>query len=101
MPVAVAYVVQVFDNSGLGATAIMNAYVLWLSISIIIAGIHKHRLGIVNTGMPLLAALIVARFFDVELSFVVRGVAFVLVGIGFIAANVVLVRRKAGWENEK
>ncbi|WP_371381511.1 DUF2157 domain-containing protein [Sporomusa aerivorans] len=98
---AVAYVVQVFDNSGLGATAIMNAYVLWLSISIIIAGIHKHRLGIVNTGMLLLAALIVARFFDVELSFVVRGVAFVLVGIGFIAANVVLVRRKAGWENEK
>lgn len=99
--IAVAYVCQHLDSSGWGATAIMNAYVLWLSSGIIINGVGRRSLGIVNAGMVLLAALIVARFFDIELSFVVRGVAFVLVGLGFLAANLVLARRKAGWDHEK
>jgi uncharacterized membrane protein len=99
--IAPAYVCQLFDSSGWGATAIVNAYVLWLSISIIINGVGEHSLGIVNAGMLLLGALIVARFFDIELSFIARGIAFVLVGLGFLAANLVLVRRKAGWGHEK
>lgn len=99
--IGVAYVVQHFDSSGIGAPVIMNAYMLVLSISVIALGVREHRLGIVNLGMFMIAALIIARFFDIDISFVVRGVLFVLVGVGFLVANVVLVRRKAGWRNEK
>ncbi|MDF2874861.1 MAG: hypothetical protein K0R22_1544 [Sporomusa sp.] len=99
--VGLAYLVQFYDSSGLGATLILNGYMLWLSISIISKGVREFHLGIVNLGMIMLTALIVARFFDIDVSFVVRGVIFVLIGIGFLVANVVLVRRKAGWQNDK
>jgi len=42
----------------------------------------------------MLAALIILRFFDSDLGFVVRGLAFITVGIGFLVTNVVLIRRK-------
>ncbi|MBP2663509.1 MAG: hypothetical protein H6Q71_1457 [Firmicutes bacterium] len=74
---------------------------LWLSVSIITNGVRNQRIGVVNLGMMTIVALIVARFFDIDVSFVVRGIVFVLVGLGFLAANVVLLRRKAGWQNEK
>lgn len=93
--IGLAYAIQAYDSSGIGAAIIINAYLLWLSISIIASGVRQDRLGIVNLGMLLIAALVAARFFDMELSFVVRGIAFVLVGLGFLAANVVLLRRKA------
>ena len=41
-----------------------------------------------------IAALVSARFFDSEFSFVIRGIAFMLVGAGFLAANVFLLRRR-------
>jgi hypothetical protein len=48
----------------------------------------------VNTGLLVLSALIIARFFDSDLSFLARGVAFILLGAGFLTANVVILRRK-------
>ncbi|MGL5514592.1 MAG: hypothetical protein ACRDBM_15360, partial [Sporomusa sp.] len=99
--IALAYIVQSFDSSQLGALVIMNGCMLGLSISIIIAGVRRRRIGVVNLGMVSIAALIMARFFDVDVSFIVRGVVFVLIGICFLVANVVLVRRKAGWSSEK
>ncbi|WP_371361524.1 hypothetical protein SRRS_29080 [Sporomusa rhizae] len=95
------YILRFFDVSGIGATVIMNGYMLWLSVSVIAVGVREQRIGVVNLGMLMIAVLIVARFFDIDLSFIVRGVAFVLVGIGFLVANVILVRRKAGWRNDK
>ena len=44
----------------------------------------------------LLAALIVTRFFDANVSFVVRGVAFIILGIGFLGANLLLSQRGKG-----
>lgn len=99
--IGLGYIIRFFDVSGIGATIIMNGYMLWLSVSVIAAGVREQRIGVVNLGMLLIAVLIVARFFDINLSFVARGVAFVLVGIGFLAANIILVHRKAGWRNDK
>jgi dipeptide/tripeptide permease len=57
-------------------------------------GLREDRLGLVNGGMLMLAGLIITRFFDSDLGFVVRGLAFIVVGVGFLAANMVLIRRK-------
>ncbi|MCX5697414.1 MAG: DUF2157 domain-containing protein [Candidatus Omnitrophica bacterium] len=73
---------------------IFNIYVFVLSISRIMQGIRSNNLAVVNTGMLLLAILIVARFFDSDISFIIKGLVFIAVGIGFLATNLFLMRRK-------
>jgi hypothetical protein len=75
---------------------IFNAYFFVLGVAILAGGIRERSLGRVNLGMAVLGVLIVTRFFDSELSFVARGVAFIVVGMGFLAANLVLLRRDRG-----
>ncbi len=73
---------------------IFNIYVFVLSISRIMQGIRNNNLAVVNTGMLVLAILIVARFFDSDISFIIKGLAFIAVGIGFLATNLFLMRQK-------
>jgi uncharacterized membrane protein len=75
--------------------ALFNVYLLALGLGALVAGIRGNRLGRVNAGLLALSALIVARFFDSDLSFLARGVAFILVGAGFLTTNGVMLRRKA------
>ena len=72
----------------------MNCYAAVLAIGTIVRGFRYNRLGTLNAGMVIAAALIVARFFDSGLSFVVRGVAFILIGTGFLAANWILLKKR-------
>ena len=77
---------------------IFNIYLLILSVSHITLGIRKNSLPMVNMGMLMLAILIIARFFDSEINFIIKGLVFIAVGIGFLVTNVVLVRQKRGAE---
>jgi uncharacterized membrane protein len=74
--------------------ALFNAYLFALGLGALVAGIRGNKLGHVNAGLLALSALLIARFFDSGLSFLARGVAFMLVGAGFLATNVVMLRRK-------
>jgi hypothetical protein len=69
---------------------------LVVSVTRLMIGIRTNSLGVINTGMFMLAALIVARFFDSEINFVIKGVVFIFIGIGFLVTNVVILRRKGG-----
>ncbi len=60
----------------------------------IVSGCKRLRLRELNGGMFLLSVLIVTRFFDSEFGFLARGIAFIVLGIGFLAANLVIARRK-------
>ena len=93
MMVIVAQLLSVAADGLWPGLVVMNAYVLSLAVGTLTAGFHRGRLGLVNGGMVLLMALIVARFFDTELGFVVRGVVFILLGIGFLVTNIVVARR--------
>lgn len=75
----------------------VNVYVLAIGIAMIRDGLHTRALGRVSTGLTLLAALVLLRFFGSEWPFVVRGAVFVIVGAGFLFANVWLRRR---WQRE-
>ena len=82
---------------GAGVTVLLvlfNLYLAALGVTTMVVGLRMERLGIVNVGMGIIAVLIIARFFDSDLSFVVRGVAFIVVGAGFLTANVMMLRRK-------
>ena len=82
------------DTGELLAILCLDAFVFALGVGTLWRGLREDRLGVVNAGMLMLAGLIVTRFFDSDLGFVVRGLAFIGVGIGFLATNVVLIRRK-------
>jgi uncharacterized membrane protein len=73
-----------------------NIFLLAVSIIRIRSGIQTGNLGVINTGMFMLAVLILARFFDSNVGFVVKGLIFIFIGIGFLATNVAILRRKGG-----
>jgi uncharacterized membrane protein len=73
-----------------------NIYLLVLGILTLVDGARSGRLGRANLGMAILSALLVARFFDADIGFTLRGVLFILLGAGFLATNVVLGRRLRG-----
>jgi len=75
---------------------IFNVYLFILSLSRITAGIRGSNLAVVNTGMLMLAILIIARFFDSDISFIIKGLVFIIVGIGFLVTNAILARRMRG-----
>lgn len=82
---------------GLGAlvpTALFNLYVLALGGVYLVDGMRLGSLLRANGGLAIVAVLVVSRFFDSDLSFLLRGVLFIAVGIGFLVTNVVLLRRK-------
>jgi uncharacterized membrane protein len=76
------------------AMVVFNGYLAALGLATLARGLGEARLGATNLGLVLLTTLATARFFDVDLSFVARGIGFILVGLAFLAVNVYLVRKR-------
>ncbi len=87
------WVLAIYDAEVISAV-LFNLYLAGLGIGTLVIGLRRRRLGTVNAGMVVLAAVILCRFFDSDLGFLVRGVAFILIGIGFLTTNLVLLNRK-------
>lgn len=94
--VGTGYLLHAVDNSGMAAAILMNLYLLVAGISVILKGVRETRFGVLNTGMLMMATLILLRLFDFSYSFIVRGVVFILLGLAFLTVNVVISRRKKG-----
>lgn len=75
---------------------IFNVYLFVLGINCIATGNRNNSLGAINAGMLILAILIMIRFFDSNINFILKGLAFIAVGSGFLATNIMLMRRKGG-----
>jgi uncharacterized membrane protein len=91
---AIAWVIAKNDGQ-FAAAALINCYTLWLGIDILARGIRSKSIARANFGLVLIAALALARFFDSDLSFVSRGLGFIVVGAGFLIANVILFKKRA------
>ena len=90
------YGLHYLTGAELPAQLLFNVYLFALGLSTLVAGVSDNRIGAVNAGMLIISALLVARFFDSDLGFLARGVAFIAIGVGFLVTNVVLVRRSKG-----
>ncbi|WP_341216330.1 DUF2157 domain-containing protein [uncultured Wocania sp.] len=73
---------------------LINLLILALGIIAIKIGADKFHFGILNYGLLIITALIVCRFFDTNMSFVVRGLLFVSVGVGFFFTNYMMLKRQ-------
>ena len=86
----------VYARVSLDALAIV-ASLLLLAVggALLTTGLRAHSASLSNKGLAVLAVLFIARFFDTELSFIARGLGFVLLGIAFLVVNVMLSKKAA------
>ncbi|MFD1614901.1 DUF2157 domain-containing protein [Gelatiniphilus marinus] len=73
---------------------LINILILALGIIAIKIGADKFHFGILNYGLLIITALVVCRFFDTNMSFVIRGILFVSVGVGFFLTNYLMLKRQ-------
>ncbi|MFN7117498.1 MAG: DUF2157 domain-containing protein [Saprospiraceae bacterium] len=85
-------IIHRLDNQEFGIL-LANVYLLAWGIFYLINGIQERRMPWVNIGMFFILALVTVRFFDTNWSPLVKGVIFILLGIGFLASNIILSRR--------
>jgi hypothetical protein len=93
--VVIAWLIAKQSGDGLVPFLSLNFFLLALGLYTLLRGIRSGRVFEANLGMVVIAILATARFFDTDLEFVVRGIAFILIGLGFLATNLVVFKRKA------
>lgn len=83
-------------SSPLISMIMINILVFSLGIMTIKKGADRNHLGILNYGLIIITALVMCRFFDTNISFVIRGLLFVGVGVGFFMTNYWMLKKRAG-----
>lgn len=81
------------SNPGL-SQLLSNLLLLTLGVYTIREGALANKLWKMNYGLLIISVLIACRFFDTDLSFVIRGLLFVAIGVGFFAMNMYMVRKR-------
>ena len=76
------------------AVVLINLFVFAIGVLTIRNGAKQDHLGILNFGLLIITALVVCRFFDSDMSFVIRGLLFVTVGAGFFATNYWILKKR-------
>jgi hypothetical protein len=93
--VMVAWLISKQTGDDLVPSLLINFFMLALGVYTLLRGIGRERVVEANLGMVVIAVLATARFFDTDLEFVVRGIAFILIGLGFLVTNLIVFKRKA------
>ena len=75
-------------------TIAINISIFVLGLVTIKIGTDQFHFGILNYGLLIITALVVCRFFDTDISFVIRGLLFVSVGVGFFLANYLMLKKQ-------
>lgn len=86
-------------NSQVLAQWSSNLVTFLIGMYFIRKGSKRNHLGLLNYGLLLISALILCRFFDSNLSFVLRGIIFILIGICLFVINYFLFKKRRN--NEK
>jgi len=81
-------------EAGRAAAILVNLLTLGAGLATIQRGNRLNHLGILNYGLAIIALLVICRFFDEHISFVVRGLMFIAVGVGFFVANSRLIKKR-------
>jgi hypothetical protein len=76
------------------ASITMNLTLLAMGAIMVRTGITTDSLRRMNLGLALLGMTVLLRFFDREMSFLVRGIAFILVGAGFLVMNLRMFQQR-------
>ena len=90
----IGYCVSTLSGTFAPAAGLFDVYLLVIGLWLLVTGIRDNKQGQMNVGLLTVAALIVARFFDSDLNFLLRGLIFIGLGVAFLVTNLVMLRRK-------
>lgn len=76
------------------AKILINLLTFILGLTFIYDGVEKQNLAKLNGGLLTIMLLITCRFFDTDISFVIRGILFLILGIGFFLVNYWMLKKK-------
>lgn len=76
------------------SVVLINIYVFAIGVFTIRDGAKQDHLGILNFGLLIITALVICRFFDEGISFIIRGILFVSVGFGFFVTNFMILKKR-------
>ncbi len=77
-----------------------NLMVFALGIFAIRIGNLRNNFGVLNYGLLIITVLVACRFFDTNIDFIIRGLLFVAIGVGFFAANYLMYRKQQKLKSE-
>ncbi|MEP2935875.1 MAG: DUF2157 domain-containing protein [Gilvibacter sp.] len=83
------------------AWILTNLLVFSLGLFAVRIGARKNRFSILNYGLLIITVLIACRFFDTNITFVLRGIIFLCIGAGFFAANYLMYRKQQNLKNHE
>ncbi|MDR1451021.1 MAG: DUF2157 domain-containing protein [Helicobacteraceae bacterium] len=94
IPIApfVFYLAAVNDVSGEGAKWLFSLACLIGGASFIYGGIKRLNITLANQGVVWLGVLFALKFFDSELGLIEKGIGFIVVGLAFLAAGILISR---------
>ena len=81
-------------NFPMVSQVLTNISIFVFAVITMLSGARQDRLSILNYGLLILTALIICRFFDTNMSFVLRGLLFVAVGAGFFTVNYYMIKKR-------
>ena len=84
----IATLVPLTDQRIIVFTVLANFCAVAISLWYLWQGIKIDSTSRMNFGLIILMALIMWRFFDQDVSFIVKGLAFIIMGIAFISLNI-------------
>lgn len=87
-------VVFVIGMHSMISMILINIIVLLIGMMTIREGVRSDHLGILNYGLLIITALAACRFFDTDLSFVLRGTLFIVVGVGIFILNTWMLKKR-------
>jgi len=76
------------------AAILVNLSLLAMGVFTIRKGIETASLKRMNLGLLVVSLTILMRFFDTDLSFVIRGLVFIAIGLGFLFMNLRMMRQR-------
>lgn len=76
----------------------INIFLLIIGVYYLLKGANMGHIGYMNLGLLTISALIIFRFFDTQISFVVRGILFLVLGLSFFGFNYWLIKKKKNEE---
>ena len=93
IPTALAWGLA-YQGASVAGMFVSNLCLAGLGLTTFLDGVSSSRLSRANLGLVMISGLAAARFMDKDLSFVTRGLGFIVVGLVFLCTNLYLVRRK-------
>lgn len=78
-----------------------NLYILIGSVLLMLQGVNRGQLMLLNGGLIWFSLLVIFRFFDSDIPFMYKGVIFIIIGSAFIATNVWFKKKQQNTNREE